>query len=91
VAEFLLRWFHYLAAYVDRAAVLFQFCTGPVHGGGGRRCKSTATQKLLPRALAWFRGGAIVTFLTGILIIGKRFGDRRSARPPGRRRGRSRF
>ncbi|PYP15448.1 MAG: hypothetical protein DMD54_12065 [Gemmatimonadetes bacterium] len=37
--------------------------------------KSTATQKLLPRALRWFRAGAGVTFLTGILILGKRLGE----------------
>src|SRR5258705_12095831 len=37
--------------------------------------KSTATQKLVPRALRWFRGGAILTFLTGLAIIGKRIGE----------------
>jgi len=37
--------------------------------------KSTATQKLLPRALRWFRGGAILTFLTGLAILGKRLGE----------------
>src|SRR2546426_6786851 len=37
--------------------------------------KSTATQKLLPRALGWFRGGAILTFLTGLAILGKRLGE----------------
>src|SRR5437762_1287608 len=36
--------------------------------------KSAATQKLVPRALAWFRWSAVVTFLTGAAIIGKRVG-----------------
>jgi len=33
---------------------------------------------VLPRALSWFRGGAIVTFLTGVLIIGNASANRRS-------------
>src|SRR2546421_194235 len=37
--------------------------------------KSGATQKLVPRALAWFRWSALLTFLTGAAIIGKRIGE----------------
>src|SRR6266571_1230709 len=64
VAEFLLRWLHYL-----------NFVQGPFMAEADPATKSTATQKLLPRALRWFRGGAIVTFLTGILMIAKRLGE----------------
>src|SRR5436309_16073951 len=37
--------------------------------------KSAATQKLVPRALAWFRWSAVLTFLTGAAIIGTRIGE----------------
>src|SRR5437773_11451926 len=36
--------------------------------------KSAATQKLVPRALWWFRWSALLTFLSGAAIIGKRVG-----------------
>jgi len=76
VAEFLLRWFHYLGGITWIGLLYyFNFVQGPFMAEADAGAKSTATQKLLPRALAWFRGGAIVTFLTGILIIAKRFGE----------------
>src|SRR5213078_4751649 len=53
----------------------FNFVQGPFMAEADPAAKSTATQKLLPRALAWFRGGAIVTFLTGLAILGKRLGE----------------
>jgi uncharacterized membrane protein len=37
--------------------------------------KSAATQKLVPRALAWFRWSAVLTFLSGAAIIGRRIGE----------------
>jgi hypothetical protein len=76
VAEFLLRWFHYLGGITWIGLLYyFNFVQGPFMAEADPAAKSTATQKLLPRALAWFRGGAIVTFLTGLAILGKRFGE----------------
>ncbi len=76
MAEFLLRWFHYLGGITWIGLLYyFNFVQGPFMAEADPAAKSTATQKLLPRALRWFRGGAIVTFLTGILIITKRLGE----------------
>src|SRR5580765_4258171 len=76
VAEFMLRWFHFLAGITWIGLLYyFNFVQGPFMAEADPAAKSTVTQKLLPRALRWFRGGAIVTFLTGILIISKRLGE----------------
>jgi uncharacterized membrane protein len=76
VAEFLLRWFHYLGGITWIGLLYyFNFVQGPFMAEADPAAKSTATQKLLPRALRWFRGGAVVTFVTGLAIIGKRMGE----------------
>src|SRR5712664_692121 len=76
VAEFLLRWLHYLGGITWIGLLYyFNFVQGPFMAEADPGAKSTATQKLLPRALRWFRGGAILTFLTGLAIIGKRLGE----------------
>src|SRR5881396_1127519 len=76
VAEFLLRWLHYLGGITWIGLLYyFNFVQGPFMAEADPAAKSTATQKLLPRALRWFRGGAILTFLTGLAIIGKRIGE----------------
>src|SRR4029077_19479325 len=74
--QFLLRWLHFLSGITWIGLLYyFNFVQGPFMAEADPAAKSTATQKLLPRALAWFRGGAIVTFLTGLAILGKRFGE----------------
>ena len=76
MAEFLLRWLHYLAGITWIGLLYyFNFVQGPFMADADPAAKSTATQKLLPRALRWFRGGAILTFLTGLAILGKRMGE----------------
>ena len=76
MAEFLLRWFHYLAGVTWIGLLYyFNFVQGPFMAEADPAAKSTVTQKLVPRALRWFRGGAIVTFLTGLAILGKHFGE----------------
>src|SRR6266436_5413918 len=76
VAEFLLRWLPYLGGITWIGLLYyFNFVQGPFMAEADPAAKSTATQKLLPRALVWFRGGAIVTFLTGLAILGKRLGE----------------
>ena len=76
MAEYLLRWLHYLGGITWIGLLYyFNFVQGPFMAEADPAAKSTATQKLLPRALRWFRGGAILTFFTGLAIIGKRIGE----------------
>jgi uncharacterized membrane protein len=73
VAEFLLRWLHFLAGITWIGLLYyFNFVQGPFMAEADPATKSAATQKLVPRALAWFRWSALVTFLTGAAIIGDR-------------------
>jgi uncharacterized membrane protein len=75
VAEFLLRWLHFLAGITWIGLLYyFNFVQGPFMAEADPATKSTATQKLVPRALAWFRWSALITFLTGAAIIGDRIG-----------------
>ncbi len=69
--EFLLRWFHYMAGIVWIGLLYyFNFVQTPFMGETDAATKSGVVQKLVPRALGWFRYGALVTFLTGWAIIG---------------------
>ena len=75
MAEFLLRWLHFLAGITWIGLLYyFNFVQGPFMAEADPATKSTATQKLVPRALAWFRWSALITFLTGVAIIGDRIG-----------------
>src|SRR3989442_418582 len=71
--ELLLRWLHFLAG-ITWIGVLyyFNFVQGPFFAEADGATKSAATQKLGPRALWWFRWGAMFTFLFGAAIITKR-------------------
>ena len=76
MAEFLLRWLHYMAGITWIGLLYyFNFVQGPFFAEADPATKSAATQKLVPRALRWFRGGAFATFATGALIIAKRLGE----------------
>ena len=76
MAEFLLRWLHYMAGITWIGLLYyFNFVQGPFFAEADAATKTAATQKLVPRALRWFRGGAIATFVTGVLIIAKRLGE----------------
>ena len=75
MAEFLLRWLHFLAGITWIGLLYyFNFVQGPFMAEADPATKSAATQKLVPRALLWFRWSAVVTFLSGAAIIGKRVG-----------------
>jgi uncharacterized membrane protein len=75
VAEFVLRWLHFLAGITWIGLLYyFNFVQGPFMAEADPATKSAATQKLVPRALAWFRWSALGTFLTGAAIIGDRIG-----------------
>jgi uncharacterized membrane protein len=66
---FLLRWVHFLAG-VTWIGILyyFNFVQTPFFAETDPAVRTGAIQKLLPRALWWFRWGAMFTFLAGILI-----------------------
>ncbi len=67
---FLLRWIHFLAGIIWIGLLYyFNFVQTPFFAETDPAVRSGAIQKLVPRALWWFRWGAMVTFLSGWLII----------------------
>ncbi len=71
--EMLLRWGHFLAG-VTWIGLLYYFnlVQGEYFKEAEASAKSDAIQKLVPRALFWFRWGAVVTLATGLGIMGLR-------------------
>lgn len=68
--EFSLRWVHYLAG-VTWIGILyyFNFIQGEWFKEIDANVKGTAIRTLVPRALWWFRWGAMFTFLSGLAIL----------------------
>ena len=67
---FLLRWGHFPFGIAWIGMLwYFNFVQGPFFAETDAASKTAATQKLVPRALWYFRWGAMGTFLTGWLII----------------------
>ncbi len=66
---FLLRWIHFLSG-ITWIGILyyFNFVQTPFFAETEAPVRSAAVQKLVPRALWWFRWGAMFTFLAGILM-----------------------
>ena len=72
----LLRWFHVLAG-ITWIGVLyyFNFIQTPYFGTDlGGQARSAIVRGLVPNALWWFRWGAMITFLTGWLIVFTKLG-----------------
>ena len=68
---FIFRWIHFLAGITWIGLLYyFNFVQGPFFNEIDGATKSTAIQKLVPRALWWFRWSAMFTFFSGWLIIG---------------------
>ncbi len=67
---FILRWIHFMAG-ITWIGILyyFNFVQGSWFQETDPSAKKAAVQKLLPRALWWFRWGAMFTFLSGTLIL----------------------
>jgi uncharacterized membrane protein len=71
--QFLLRWIHFLAGITWIGLLYyFNFVQGPFFAEADGSTKSVATQKLVPRALWWFRWSALLTFLSGLTILAVR-------------------
>lgn len=70
---FLFRWGHFLAG-ITWIGVLyyFNFIQGAFFAETEAQVKTAAVQKLVPRALWWFRWGAMLTILSGLAFLGLR-------------------
>jgi uncharacterized membrane protein len=67
---FLLRWFHILFGVTWIGLLYyFNFVQGAFFAETDAATKSGAIQKLVPRALWWFRWAAMFTIITGIILI----------------------
>ena len=67
---FFLRWLHIFFGVIWIGHLYyFNFVQGAFFAETDAATKSNAIQKLVPRALWWFRWGAMFTWLTGITIL----------------------
>lgn len=72
----LFRWGHFLAGVIWIGILYyFNFIQMPFFAETDASTKSNAIQKLVPRALKWFRYGALFTFLTGLVLLYRRSYD----------------
>jgi len=70
IYEFLLRWGHFLAGITWIGLLYyFNFVQGAFMNEVEAPTKTDVTTKLAPRALWWFRWGAMFTVIFGLLII----------------------
>jgi uncharacterized membrane protein len=73
--EMLLRWGHFMAGVAWIGLLYyFNFVQTEYFKEAEARAKSDAIKKLVPRALWWFRWGAMFTLLTGLGIFAVRGG-----------------
>lgn len=71
---FIIRYFHIWFGIIWIGTLYyFNFMQTPFFGETDGSTKSGVISKLLPRALWWFRWGAMFTFLTGLYLLGKRW------------------
>ena len=76
ITLFILRWIHFLAG-ITWIGILyyFNFVQTPFFAETEAPVRSGAVQKLVPRALWWFRWGAMFTFLAGFLMYMIKLGE----------------
>jgi len=68
---FLFRWIHLLAGMAWIGLLwYFNFIQGEYFKEAEASSKSDAIRKLVPRALWWFRWGAVFTLLSGLAMLG---------------------
>lgn len=69
LAHFFLRWIHFLGGFTWVGVLYyFNFVQTPFFAETEAPVRVGVIQKLLPRALWWFRWGAMVTFIAGLLM-----------------------
>src|SRR6185436_14611166 len=67
---FIMRWLHVFFGVIWIGLLYyFNFVQGAYFTETDANSKSQAIQKLVPRALWWFRYGALYTFLTGFTML----------------------
>ena len=70
VLEFIFRWAHVLFGITWIGMLYyFNFVQGEYFKEAEADAKADAIKKLAPRALWWFRWGAMFTFLTGLVLL----------------------
>jgi uncharacterized membrane protein len=68
---FIFRWFHLLGGVAWIGLLwYFNFVQGEYFKEADATAKSDAIRKLVPRALWWFRWGAMLTFVSGVALLG---------------------
>ena len=68
--QFLLRWLHVFFGVIWIGHLyFFNFVNVPLQGALDDATKKLVNPKLMPRALWWFRWGAMLTFISGWLIF----------------------
>ncbi len=73
---FILRWLHFFFGIMWIGHLYyFNFTQMPFMGETDAATKSNVIQKLVPRALWWFRWGAMFTIITGWLYLGIKGGQ----------------
>jgi uncharacterized membrane protein len=71
--DYIVRWVHFLAGITWIGLLYyFNFIQGEYFKEADPAHRSGAVQKLVPRALWWFRWGAMLTFLTGVAMLAYR-------------------
>lgn len=66
----LVRWLHVIAGITWIGHLyFFNFVNVPLQGALDDSAKKLVNPKLLPRALWWFRWGAMITFLAGLVLF----------------------
>ncbi len=67
---FIFRWIHFIAGIIWIGHLyFFNFVNGPFGKTMDADTKKKVVPQLMPRALWWFRWGAMITFITGWLYI----------------------
>ncbi len=68
--EFFFRWLHVIAGITWIGHLyFFNFVNVPLQASLDDAGKGIVNPKLMPRALWWFRWGAMVTFLSGLILF----------------------
>ncbi len=64
------RWLHVIAGIVWIGHLyFFNFVNVPLQGALDDAAKKAVNPKLMPRALWWFRWGAMITFIAGLILF----------------------